>query len=130
MMILYSTELRRQFKSIVYALKEIIQLVLFFILITIIWGFLGTRLIGNLDNSVEYDDYASNFNDLFPASTLLYGMISFDTYPDSMLPAISYSQYYLIYFLLYCSLLVLVFVPIPVAVVFEAFRVKTKPYTY
>ena len=54
---------------------------------------------------------------------ILYSLISFDGYPDCMLPAISYSPYFLIYFLSYLTLYVLIFLPVPVAVVFEAFRV-------
>jgi hypothetical protein len=41
-----------------------------------------------------------------------------------MIPAIKYSPVFLAYFISYISLYILIFVPIPVAVVFEAFRVN------
>ena len=36
----------------------------------------------------------------------------------------------MIYFLLYCILYILIFIPIPVAVVYEAFRVKLNNFIF
>ena len=51
-------------------------------------------------------------------------MMSFDPYPNLMLPAISDTSYYLFFFLSFATLQLIVFTPIPVAIVFDAFRVK------
>jgi len=54
----YSYDLRRNFKSIIYSFKEIIQLFLFFFCMTFIWAFFATRFVGNLDDEIEYDVYS------------------------------------------------------------------------
>jgi hypothetical protein len=94
----------------------------FFISITLFWALLGWKFIGDMDNEVEYDAYSSNFSEIFTSFNIMYSLISFDGYPDCMLPSIGSSPYYLIFFILYLSLYILLFVPVPVAFVFEAFR--------
>ena len=66
----------------------------------------------------------------------LYILFARDNYPDIMLPAISLicyfpqlislldeSSYYLFYFIPFMVINTLLFVPIPIAVIFDAFRV-------
>ncbi|KRW99687.1 hypothetical protein PPERSA_03488 [Pseudocohnilembus persalinus] len=55
---------------------------------TFFWAGLGLKFIGNLDGEAEYDIYSSNFNNFFKAFNILYALISFDGYPDCMIPAI------------------------------------------
>ncbi|EGR29721.1 hypothetical protein IMG5_149890 [Ichthyophthirius multifiliis] len=133
LVLFYSKELRRTFQSIIQSLKEIIQLIILVLLITFFFAIIGWKFIGDLDNQ-------SNFQNITIASNILYSLISFDGYPDCMMPAYSkyllqyiqnyidkkldYSVFYIIYFLSYLILYLLIFIPIPVAVVFEAFRVK------
>lgn len=76
-----------------------------------------------MDGKVEYNYYSQNFNDFLITTNLLYTLITFDCYPDFMLPAIQYSQLYLAFFIPYTVLLFMILLPIPVAIVFEAFRV-------
>lgn len=57
-------------------------------MMTVFWAGLGNRFIGNLDGETEYDPYKSNFNNFLRTSNILYALISFDGYPDCMLPAI------------------------------------------
>ena len=54
-------------------------------------------------------------------------MIAFENFPEPILAAVDYSAYYFLLFLPYALLLCLILVPIPVAVVFESFRVN---FTY
>lgn len=53
---------------------------------------------------------------------IMYALTSPDGYPESIIPAYHNSRYYLAYFLPYIILYQLLFVPIPVAIVFEAYR--------
>ena len=122
LIMLFSSELRRSFKSILYSVKQIFQLIVFFISITLFFAILGWKFIGDMDNEVEFDQYSSNFSEILTSFNIMYALISFDGYPDCMLPSISVSPYYLIYFIIYLSLFILLFVPVPVAFVFEAFR--------
>jgi len=52
----------------------------------------------------------------------LYILFSKDNYPDIMLPAINNSFFYLFYFIPFMVINTLLFVPIPIAVIFDAFR--------
>ena len=97
-------------------------MIVFFISITLFFAVLGWKFIGDMDNEVEFDQYSSNFSEILTSFNIMYALISFDGYPDCMLPSISVSPYYLIYFIIYLSLFILLFVPVPVAFVFEAFR--------
>ncbi|EGR34811.1 hypothetical protein IMG5_001520 [Ichthyophthirius multifiliis] len=63
----------------------------------------------------------NNFSNILNSFNLLFAMISFDGYPECILPSITYSRYYLIYFISYVTLQLFIFVPIPVAVVFESY---------
>ena len=89
-LLFYSSELRRDFKSIVYSFNEIIQLLVFFLGMTLFWAFFATRLIGQLseDGEIEYDEYASNYGNLGTSFIIFWGLISFDTYPDAVYPAL------------------------------------------
>ena len=73
------------------------------------FAFIAWKLIGDLDQSVAYDEYSvtqfiyllkkysliiflylkSNFSSLSSAASIFYTLISFDNYPDCMLPAFS-----------------------------------------
>ncbi|EGR34851.1 hypothetical protein IMG5_000790 [Ichthyophthirius multifiliis] len=115
LVLFYSKELRRTFKSISQSLKEILQLFLFYLFMTLFFALIGWKFIGDLDGQ-------SNFNNIFTASNILYILITFDGYPDCLMPAYQQSEYYLLYFMSYILLYLFIFIPIPVAVVFEAFR--------
>ncbi|EAR82678.2 cation channel family transporter (macronuclear) [Tetrahymena thermophila SB210] len=118
----YSYELRRIFVSILKSLKQILQLVVFIAFLTLFIAIVGWRFIGNLDGSVQYDSYSSNFSNLFSAASNLYSLISFDSYPTLMIPAYTYSPIFSVYFVSYGTLLCLLFIPIPVSVVYNSFR--------
>lgn len=87
-MLFWSGELRRAFKSIIFSLKEILELFIFFFLMTVIWALIGMQFISDLDGEIKYDKYKSNFKDFGTTANILYSLISFDGYPDCMLPAI------------------------------------------
>lgn len=54
----YNKELRRTFKSIVQSFQQIVQLFLFFTLMTLFWAVIGFRIIGDLDGEVVFDEYS------------------------------------------------------------------------
>jgi hypothetical protein len=75
-------------KCIVLSTPYIIDLFIFYILITSIWTLVGYKLISDLDGEVEYDEYLNNFDDYLRALNAMYVLISFDGYPDIMLSAL------------------------------------------
>ena len=128
-------------KCIVLSTPYIIDLFIFYILITSIWTLVGYKLISDLDGEVEYDEYLNNFDDYLRALNAMYVLISFDGYPDIMLSALSnkylrniflkliiklyaeQSYAYLIFFVPYIMAFLIIFIPIPVAIIFENFKV-------
>jgi len=60
---------------------------MFFSSMTLIWAFFATKFIA-LDEDVEYDAYSSNFDNIGTSFLIFYGLISFDLYPNALLPAL------------------------------------------
>jgi two pore calcium channel protein 3 len=54
--------------------------------------------------------------------------MSFDGFPDIMIPSLNVSYFYLLYFIPFVALYLLLFLPIPVAVIYEHFRVRIVEY--
>ncbi|EGR33043.1 hypothetical protein IMG5_062980 [Ichthyophthirius multifiliis] len=139
LVLFYSKELRRSFKSIIESIRQIFQLFLFLLFNTLIFSIIGWKFVGDLDGAFNYDPFQSNFDNVLTASNILYSLISFDGYPECIIPSIckyyihilfkslqAQSQIYIIYFIIYLILYLFIFIPIPVAVVFEAFRVNRR----
>jgi hypothetical protein len=68
-----------------YATKQIMQLVLYFLLIISFYALIGWKMIGDL--GIDEDPYNSNFSNYFKGFNILYIMISFDGFPTCMFPA-------------------------------------------
>ena len=41
-----------------------------------------------MDNSVPYDEYKSNYSNIFITFNILYDLISYDNYPDCIVPVL------------------------------------------
>lgn len=95
------------------------------------FSYIGLKVIGNLDGKVEYDPYASNFDSFMNAFSVIYTMLTYDGYPDNILPAYStfsfnfldYSKMYLFYFMVFLNLNIFLFQPVPVSIIFEQYLV-------
>ncbi len=48
---------------------------------------MSVKLIGDLDGEVPFNDTNENLNDLGTAIINIYTLMSFDNYPDVMLPS-------------------------------------------
>jgi len=87
--------------------------------------------------------YAVDFRDIFKAANVMYIFSTLDLYPDVLFPSVESSFLYLLYFVpylgkiigllfmlnyfflnkcVYLVMFLLLFAPIPVAVVYEGFR--------
>lgn len=104
LLMVYNKELRRTVKSILLSMQQIIQLILFFIIMNIFWALVAVKVIGNLDGEYEYNEFSQNYENVLSATSILYALSSPDIYPDCMLPALEASPFYLIYFLSYIIL--------------------------
>lgn len=104
LMFIYNKELRRTAMSLLNSYQQIIQLFLFFMLMTLFWALIAIKVIGDLDGEAEYDHLLSNYTDLGTSFTILYVLSSPDGYPECMLPAYEVSSFYLIFFLTFIIL--------------------------
>ncbi|KRX04281.1 hypothetical protein PPERSA_11405 [Pseudocohnilembus persalinus] len=77
---------------------------------------------GILDGEIPYDQQLNNFETIIPAISILYSLVTIDLYPESMLAALTSSYIYLFYFIPYLLLTMMLLIPIPVSIVFEAFK--------
>lgn len=53
---MYSKQLRRTIDGIIKSVRQMIDVILFFVILTIIYAAIGIRIIGDLDGEVEYDE--------------------------------------------------------------------------
>ncbi|KAL4499686.1 hypothetical protein ABPG72_017226 [Tetrahymena utriculariae] len=120
--IVFSKSLRRNFQGIINSAKNLLMILFFDIIITSFWAYVGMNLIGDIYNDPGIDTSIMDFRDFFKTSNGLYIFSSLDLFPDILFPAVTSSFYYLLYFLPYIIMFLLLFVPIPVAVVYEGFR--------
>jgi len=58
-----------------------VDILIFFLMITAIFALIGVRIIGDLDGEVEYDKFINNFADYGAAINSLYVLFSNDVYP-------------------------------------------------
>mmetsp|Transcript_16614 Transcript_16614/g.14452 ORF Transcript_16614/g.14452 Transcript_16614/m.14452 type:complete len:166 (-) Transcript_16614:3632-4129(-) len=99
-----------------------LDIILFFTFVAVIYAVIGVRVIGDLDGEVEYDRYASDFNSFGRALNNLYILYSSDNYPTLMQPSLKSSPWYVCYFVPFVLVNILLLIPIPIAVMFQAFR--------
>lgn len=52
---MYSFELRRTCEAIIVSSKKMLDLIIFFIFMTLVWGIVGYMIIGNLDSKITYE---------------------------------------------------------------------------
>ena len=119
-MFLYHKELTRQIIAVYKSNVEILQMALFILLMTSMFALISVIVIGNV--SSPHDELTQDYGNFYYMFISLYGLISFDGYPGIMLPAIQETPYNIIYFVLYISLYMFFFLPVPVATVYEAYR--------
>ena len=86
MIFIYHKELAKQVEAVYKSNNEIIQMALFIMTVTFSFALISVIVIGNV--SVPHDELAQNYSNFSLFSVTLYGFISFDCYPDEMLPAI------------------------------------------
>lgn len=103
-----------------YASKQIMQLVLYFLLIISFFALIGWKMIGDL--GIDEDPYNSNFSNYFRGFNILYIMISFDGFPICMFPSYEFSPWFALFFLTVSFSYILIFLPIPIAFLFQAYR--------
>lgn len=53
---MYSKQLRRTIDGIIKSIRQMIDVILFFVILTIIYAAIGIRIIGDLDGEVPYDE--------------------------------------------------------------------------
>ena len=122
MIFFYSRNMRRQLEAIIQTFSLMVDLLVFFLLLATIYAIVGVRIIPDLSDRPNYDQYWSNFEEFGRAVNTMWIMIFGEGYPRMMLPALAESRYYLLYFLPHMAMSVLVWSSVPVAVFFNGFK--------
>ncbi|EGR31354.1 hypothetical protein IMG5_111980 [Ichthyophthirius multifiliis] len=73
-----------------------------------------------LDNTNE-DQYAYDYKNIFKTANALYIISTLDLWPQIMLPVLNVSKFYVLYYIPYLVLFLLLFSPIPIAVLYNDF---------
>lgn len=127
---LYSKPTRRTLQAIFHSMKRIFDYFIFFFSIVFLYAMLGYRIFYD-DSRIyhlhpSYDKHVSDYNSYEIIVNSLMVLITYDNYPLVMRPFFDMSPWYLLYFMPYIFLNILFFKPVPIAVVYDGFRVKSR----
>ena len=125
---LYSKSTMRTLQAVFHSVKRIFDYLVFFFSIVLLYALLGYKFFYDENRTYytdpTYDPYINDFNDYGVIVNSLVVLVTFDNYPKVMQPFTNMSMWYLIYFLPYIMLNLLFFKPVPIAVVYDGFRVE------
>ena len=65
MTIFFSKEMRRTFKGIIKSIKNMFDLLIFYLLIMLVWALIGFLIINNLDHEVEFEEVINYYISIF-----------------------------------------------------------------
>ncbi|CAD8091578.1 unnamed protein product [Paramecium sonneborni] len=119
LMPMYSKDLRRNLKGIMKASKDLLLLIMLYLIVISLFSFIGINFIGRLEN---VDLRTQDYGDFFKFFSMLYMLATLDFYPDILIPPMYQGIYYCFFFITYLLLFIFLFAPIPLAVVYEGFR--------
>ncbi|CAD8079364.1 unnamed protein product [Paramecium sonneborni] len=119
LMPMYSKDLRRNLKGIMKAGKDLLLLIMLYLIIISLFSFIGINFIGRLEN---VDQRTQDYGDFFKFFSMLFMVATLDFYPDILIPPMLQGIYYCLFFITYLLLFIFLFAPIPLAVVYEGFR--------
>ena len=125
--VIYSKSTMRTLQAVFHSVKRIFDYLVFFFSIVLLWALLGLKIFAD-DNRTyyidpSYDPYINDYNDYGVIVNALVVLVTFDNYPKVMQPLTNISWWYLLYFMPYIMLNILFFKPVPIAVVYDGFRV-------
>ena len=125
----------RTLQAVYFSIKRIIDFLIFFSFVVFVYAGFGYKIFQDLEEPYHthpfYDEYVNNYSSYSVIANSLMVLVTFDNYPLVMRPFIcsnrspAISPYYLLYFMPYILVNILFFIPIPIAVVYDGFRVVT-----
>lgn len=125
---IYSKPTRRTLQAIFHSIKRIFDYFIFFFSIVFLYGFLGYKMFYDDGRTyytdVWYDWHISDYNSYTVIVNSLMVLVTFDNYPMVMAPFYDMSPWYMLYFMPYIFVNILFFKPVPIAVVYDGFRVR------
>lgn len=111
----------QQLKSIIKSFQEVLILVLFYTAVNWTMAFLCTQLFNFPDFQAEPSGVI-NYSNFWDMSVMMYTLTGFDGYPFVALPAIKYSQYYLLIFVTQMMAFQVFLTIIPTSLIFLSFK--------
>ncbi|CAI2382878.1 unnamed protein product [Moneuplotes crassus] len=119
--VLESREVYRTTVSALNCYPQIIDLGCLISLISFLYAVFGQRF---LDHKISGITRESNFSNLFEGTQNIYFLATLSNYPSVLIPYVKDSNMSLIFFYPFLVLTVLIILPLPVAIVFEAFKIN------
>lgn len=124
---IFNKSTRRTLQAIFHSVKRIFDYFIFFFSIIFMFALLGYKIFYDDNRSYYlhpfYDPHQSDYNSYLIIVNSLMVMVTFDNYPLVLRPFYEMSPYYLLYFLPFFFVNILFFKPVPIAVVYDGFRV-------
>jgi hypothetical protein len=131
--LLYDKEIRRSLIALFSAYKEILSFIIYYSIIISVFALIGSQTItfdpnfvdpDPLWSNVPYpaDPYYNNYNDLSRMFYHIYGLSTWDFYPDFQLLAVQNYEPNYIFFIIFIFFNMFLFAAIPGAVIYHKFR--------
>lgn len=128
MFVCFSYSTKRAIQALFHSFNKIMDVILFFSILVFLYAGIGYKIFDgdmtSFDENPYFDRNINDFSKFFVIVNSFYVLFSFDNYPLLMRPFTDESEFYMIYFLPYILVNILIFMPIPIAVVYDSFRVK------
>ena len=124
-----SKTISKTLRAIGRTIPQIVDVFMLMVLINSIYALIGNRILPDdipgisvrlkRFNNLQRE---SDFSDYFKATQTVYILTTLSNYPGALIPYYESSKLYLLFFYPFLIFTVFIIFPIPVAVVFEAFR--------
>ena len=110
-------------KAVLQALPYILDVTLLIGFATVVYALIGAQVLAEAQQDPAFQsDLEADFSSVEDAIATLFTLTTLSNYPGVMLPYTRVSLWYLLYFVPFVGIAVTFFLPIPIAVVYEAFR--------
>ena len=118
---IYMYEIRIAFRCLWETKHDILSFLVIYWIILVLYSLIGTQTL-RLDDSIQINEYTSDYSDLNRMIFIMYINASTDAYPDNNFRAIESSTWNYIYFILFTFLNFFIFSVIPASLVYYTFR--------
>ncbi|KAK3094057.1 hypothetical protein FSP39_023541 [Pinctada imbricata] len=117
-------QVRRAFRNIRRTLPEILNVLILFIMMVLLFALLALKLFSR--RTLVYPNGRAYFKNYWESIWDLYVLVTTANNPDVMMPAYDYSSYFALFFIAYTIICLYIFMSIVLAAIYYSYRKNLK----